>query len=516
MSLTPVEQNIICHTEQIAALVVRDGELKAGIEALEATIAGSDLGDILTEAEANLLYIPSGDFNNEVAARIDDDADLAAADAALVVADTALKKRISTLSGGEGDYRYNKASWLNLSDFTTVGAAASVVNGAIRIGTAYGSWDTQRLLLAGSDKIFNDRDATLEAIVRVRDLNEYGMAFGFASINGWSGQKHSLAASFSPAGASSTVYPEFEGANTTPVGVGLLPAMAVNDVIKINITTRRSLVTSTYTNLSTGVSTSFSVLKDKNAGRVGFANLGTGFDVLSFGYRANYPEYPDTIVIGDSKTAGTSQDGYISWADRLRPDRNVRIFAGPGDRTVEAVQCLPNYLGTGATNAVIALIRNDLASGVAAATWKANYQAIVTALRSDGITNIIHLAIPETIQDQSAATTWLDATYPGDSRMYLPGWVNATHLGADNVHPNSAGSAYIPSQIEPLLSAPVARTNPSLIRGNELAPFISRSNIGYVGLPPIYANNTAADADAALGKGGLYRLTGDRTIYVKP
>lgn len=69
---------------------------------------------------------------------------------------------------------------------------------------------------------------------------------------------------------------------------------------------------------------------------------------------------------------------------------------------------------------------------------------------------------------------------------------------------------------EALLPAPVARTNPTIVRSGVLAPSITKSNIGYIGTLPIYADDTAADDDDALGSGGLYRLTGDRTVFIKP
>lgn len=420
-----------------------------------------------------------------------------------------LKNLLGMADSQLGIERYNKIQWSNLTDFTTTGAAASIVNGSIRIGTAYGSWDTQRLMINSS--INNDRDWVISASIRIRDMLQYGMAFGITSINPWDG--HSLAVALNPSGLSTAIYPEFSGANTAPIGTGVITSVAINDILNIRISSKRSLVTTTVTNVTTNLSASFSAYKDKNTGRAGFASLGSGIDILSLNFRADCMENPQIITIGDSKTAGTLKDNYSSWADRIRPERNIRIFAGPSDRTVEAVQCLPNFLGSGASYAIMCIGRNDWASGVDDATRKANYQTIVSALKAEGIT-VIHLVIPETIQDQTALKAWLDVTYPSDTREYLSGWVHGTHLSNDNVHPNATGSAYIASIIETLLPSPPIRSGIQIAYGNRLSPEISKSSL--FSFAPFPVCSSDADANARLISGDCYTITGSTVVHQKP
>lgn len=198
------------------------------------------------------------------------------------------------------------------------------------------------------------------------------------------------------------------------------------------------------------------------------------------------------------------------------PERRTRIFAGPSDRTVEAVQCIENYMDSGAKYAVLSIGRNDIASGVSTATWQANHRRMAARLKADGL-QVIHLVIPETVQDQSTLTAFLDSEYPDDVREYLSGWVNGTHLGGDGVHPNAVGSAYIASIIETHLTRPTLPLSPTTAAGNRLAGTITRSSLTYLGPVTSYADDTAANADTNLTSGGLYRTTaGGRTLFQKP
>jgi lysophospholipase L1-like esterase len=157
---------------------------------------------------------------------------------------------------------------------------------------------------------------------------------------------------------------------------------------------------------------------------------------------AHVPAAAQIVVIGDSKTAGSNMS-YTSYADLIAATgRRVANFSGTGDRTVEAVQTKANYVTTGATHAIMCVGRNDLASGVSSGTWQANYASIVTDLKAAGMT-VIHLVIPETVQSQTTLTSWITSTYPSDTKQYLASWVNATHLGADGIHPNLVGQQFI-------------------------------------------------------------------------
>jgi hypothetical protein len=79
---------------------------------------------------------------------------------------------------------------------------------------------------------------------------------------------------------------------------------------------------------------------------------------------------------------------------------------------------------------------------------KQNYQSIVANGVANGA-NAVHLMpIPETTQDQSALTAFINATYPTGKKIDVSGaWVNATHLSADGTHPNAAGHTLIANTI---------------------------------------------------------------------
>jgi lysophospholipase L1-like esterase len=124
------------------------------------------------------------------------------------------------------------------------------------------------------------------------------------------------------------------------------------------------------------------------------------------------------------------------------------VLAGEADRTVETVQANAYVTLLKPKTVLLNIGRNDLASGVASATWQANYQSIVANAVAAGA-NVVHLMpIPETTQDQSTLTAFINATYPSGLKIDVsPAWVNATHLSADGTHPNAAGHTLIKNTI---------------------------------------------------------------------
>jgi hypothetical protein len=99
-------------------------------------------------------------------------------------------------------------------------------------------------------------------------------------------------------------------------------------------------------------------------------------------------------------------------------------------------------------NVLLNIGRNDLFYGIASGTWQANYASIVSQLQAAGI-NVIHLMpIPETTQDQTALTTFINSTYPTANKIDVSGsWVNGTDLSSDNTYPNPAGDTLIANTV---------------------------------------------------------------------
>lgn len=357
-----------------------------------------------------------------------------------------------------GVVRYHKTSWTDLSDFTVVGATPTIVNGCIRLTAAFGNWDSQRIMLS---PVRADRDWTFSAKLRFNDLNTgYGVAIGKASINGW-GYKQSIAGSLSPINAyAAAIYREFEGNITSSLVNTPIPLFAKDEVMEVTLVSRRSVITYTARNVATGAQIVLTTTAGTNCGRFGIANIGSSVDIMEITYTADIPKHPKQVFFVDSKGCGTPGDNYISWIDRLTPSRGIAIFGGPADRTVELMQAAADFPSVGITDAIMAIGRNDTASGVSASVTQANILALRAPLVAQGAA-ITHVIVPETTQNQSVMSAWVPSALPNDQIVDLSGYNIATMEYSDLVHSNAVGQTFVARQAEKKISLPSSELDKS-------------------------------------------------------
>lgn len=188
-----------------------------------------------------------------------------------------------------------------------------------------------------------------------------------------------------------------------------------------------------------------------SASRIVLSQIGGDHSIMSLIYTSGLNSNPDILTMGDSKTGGyCALKKEARWSSILERELGVTtsVLAGDGDKSAEILSVTNTFKKLmRPKNVILCLGSNDIRFGVSEATWKSNYAAITTAWESNGA-NVIHvLPLPEVGLDQSAVRTWLLATYPGKCVDATVGWVNGTHLAADNIHPSPAGHVLIADAI---------------------------------------------------------------------
>lgn len=167
------------------------------------------------------------------------------------------------------------------------------------------------------------------------------------------------------------------------------------------------------------------------------------------------------LCVGNSITQGKLSATYgSSWAQLLKADYpDAQAFAGRSSRTAEIVTMLPAIVLLHPVKVVLMIGLNDILTGVADATTKANYGTIISTLQSAGITPVLVSVLPDNNTTHGASiaafNTWIDTTYsslqfidvfsvfknPGDNAAQ-PGYLG------DAAHPNDTGHSVIYNKIK--------------------------------------------------------------------
>jgi lysophospholipase L1-like esterase len=337
-----------------------------------------------------------------------------------------------------------------ITGYTTTGFTPTYADGKMRFTGGGGNF-SQYLTINGLKN--SDENLEIEVIFKVI-VSGFGVGIGKRSINTW--YNASTVLTCSPTQSSFYLW---DSNAVSIINSKAVATTAVNDIIKIKFTQLANVITCTYYNLTTGVTSQFvstgnlsttKNFKIPNSSDLVVHNLGGTNDIISIKVTSFSNYKPDILVIGDSKSVGYSaKNNSLRWANNIGSLGTVIVNAGDGDRTVEATQTIDYTKLIKAKYAILAIGRNDLNSGVASGTWQTNYVNIVTQLQGQGTTVFHLLPVPETVQtDQSALNTWIIATYgAGNCIDIATGWSNGTMLSSDNVHPNEVGHAFIAKKI---------------------------------------------------------------------
>jgi len=357
-----------------------------------------------------------------------------------------------------GNMMYKKTFWTGLTDFTQVGSVApTIVNNAIRFTGGTNDYNNY-LTINGLQH--NDQNMELEltyvmvAVPTAASLN--GIGIGRTSYNAFT--KISTAVLDLNGGTSGIVV-----ATNVAIAGGLASANygtvpAIGDLCRIKYSQRKNTIFGVYHNVTKGLKNTFiyyvpfilggATVQLPNASNVAIYNLGGTMDIIGIEVSSQSPTNPYILAIGDSKTMGWGCiDPAIKWANSINQLGSTVVWAGTADNTAEILASIPNAIKLAPKYVILNIGRNDIANAVVAATYQANYQSIVTQLQAAGI-KVIHLTpIPETVVTQTALDTWVRATYPGQFIDASISWVNATHLGSDNIHPNVSGHRLLSNTI---------------------------------------------------------------------
>jgi lysophospholipase L1-like esterase len=240
---------------------------------------------------------------------------------------------------------------------------------------------------------------------------------------------------------------------------------AVNDVLRLTYSQRAAVITLNIENLTQGTTNSLiatspldgntALFQPPNVGRFRVCVIAGTYDLINLSLISQQMLRQQVACFGDSKTAGLSAlSDAARWGNLIGPHfSGINVIGGSGDYTATKLTEMSYLLSLQPRNVILNIGRNDLKYGIASATWQANYASIVSQLQTAGI-NVVHLMpIPETQQDQTALTSFINTTYPSANKIDVTSaWVNATDLSADTIHPNPAGHTLIANTITANLS----------------------------------------------------------------
>lgn len=352
---------------------------------------------------------------------------------------------------------YKKSFWSALTDFTAVGFTPTINNGAIRITGGANSYG-QYLTINGTPS--EDQNLDLEVTYRwvtAGSVAGTGIAIGRSSYNAFSTYKTSTAA-MDYAGSKGVLVVATNAALSGSVGSATYTVFAaIGDVCRLKYSQRGNLVYAVYENLTQNTKFSSSyftpfilggTIQIPNASLATIYNIGGTIDILGIEVVSRSLFNPYVLAIGDSKTMGWGcVSPTLSFANAMNQLGPTTIWAGGADNTQEILTSLPNAYKLNPQYVLLCIGRNDIANGVTAATYQANYQSIVNGFTNAGAKVILLTPIPETTVSQTVLDTWIRTTYPGQFIDSSINWVNATHLGSDGTHPNPDGHRLLGNNI---------------------------------------------------------------------
>jgi len=342
----------------------------------------------------------------------------------------------------QADLVYSTNYYTSTSDFTAVNTTPVAQGGYIRLSGGDGSVNNYLRL---NTTPISDENTTISVTYRMSGSTSVnGLGVGKRSVNTW--YPVSVHGVYVPQNNSLSLW---QTNNVTKVAEIFLPyTPALGDVLKLtyiestdqvsivfeDITQERiNVVSSAYTY---GVGASFITT---NTGVPCIYNFSGTIDLLALScYTASKSPY--LVCVGDSKTKGIGAGASsLRYPALLSGIGNTQVFGGSGDRTVEILQSISRLCQKKPEYAILCIGRNDLASSVSSATWQSNYSAIVDSFEAHNVTVLHQLPLPETSGlDQSSLRSWILSNFSG-ATIDTTGFVRATMVSADGIHPNEFG-----------------------------------------------------------------------------
>ena len=369
-----------------------------------------------------------------------------------------------------GTVIYEKSFWSDLSDFTVMGTAPTITNGKIVWTAANNGTFVNSIALTGTGN--NDDEVDMEVTVSLGSgtwntgaaPSNYGLGIGKLAtntINAWGASLFYNTFGTSPAlqfftvngAGGANAFAQQNAGTVTAAG----SAATAGELLTLVFSQRGSRFYSFVRDVTQGIrvarndefalgtcSTQF-----PNSDRMALWNNGGSFTIQGIRVISRKRRGAALAIVGDSKAFGCNAAAReLRFGSQMSALGPVSVYAGSGDTTQSVLSDLGYILAAKPKAVLLNIGRNDLANGVPAATWQANYSSIVSQLKSAGVTVVHLLPIPETAQDQTALRSYITTTFAGDAMIdAATGWNSGTMLAPDGIHPTAAGHAYLASLI---------------------------------------------------------------------
>ncbi len=370
---------------------------------------------------------------------------------------------------------FNESSFASTSNFPITGSSITRSSGQLDM-TGNPSLFTSYVLF--DDATNSHRYTALEKwdqwvrvkVSTTKTATSYGIGVGVLSANGWDVKSTSLRWSWDTSGAGrfylyniNAITNQIVSANDAQ---GAYSATA-NTFYWIHVNRNYNVITTRI--FSDAMSLLFSISQSftMSSGYVVLHNTGR-FCIQHFG--GDGVQVTDWIVsstelvgavycgVGDSNMHGmhvaTVAERFMNIA-AATVGKSVVVNAGISDRTAEVLLRVPEIIALKPKNVILSIGRNDIADGVAQATYEANITTIITDLEAAGIT--VKLA---GVFASNVNVSGLQTFYTGKANTQINGYtttkgagtaINATYNAGDNIHFNTAGNAAIGASVATIM-----------------------------------------------------------------
>lgn len=305
--------------------------------------------------------------------------------------------------------------------------------------------------------------------VKVSDTKtstSYGIGIGVLSANGWDIKSTSVRWSWDNSGAGK-VYLYNVNALTNQIVSGTSLVATADTFYWVHINRQYNVITteiysdamSLLFTLAQSFTMSSGYVVPHNTGRFCLQHFGgDGVEVTDWIVSSTEMVGADYCGVGDSNMHGmhvaTVAERFMNIA-AATAGKSVVVNAGISDRTAEVLLRLPEVIALKPKNVILSIGRNDIADGVAQATYEANITTIITDLEAAGITVKLAGVFASNVNVSS-----LQTFYTGKANTQINGYtttkgagtaINATYNAGDNIHFNTAGNAAIAAAVATIM-----------------------------------------------------------------
>lgn len=188
---------------------------------------------------------------------------------------------------------------------------------------------------------------------------------------------------------------------------------------------------------------------DQTCGEFSIINMGGTYDIISNSVTSTAQKNVTYGFVGDSITkgycGGSIANSWVVLSMATVPTKSYTNLSSQSISTAGVLLAIEEIKRIAPTKYVVMIGANDLAFGVATATWKANYSTIITALKSTGAEVIHCYPTARTTPDVTPVKTYIDATYPSDVRIDT---LALSLTKPDGTHPDTADEILIANLVD--------------------------------------------------------------------